>query len=329
MFSRDVVNAVKTHPLVSDAAVIQGVAMRPGGFWTTFSVEGMPATGPGDLPVAHMRVVSPDYFRVMQIPLLEGRRFDERDGVGERGHPTFVIVSRVLATRYWLGQSATGRRIQTGPDGSVTVAGGVGDVRYSGLEAPPDMEIYLPEGLFPQAAITLLVRTVTNPLPVAADIRDRIAHVDREAFVTDVRTMDGLIDDSLASRSFATLLLALCAGIGLMLALSGIYAIVAQSVVQRTFEIGVRLALGATPRRIVRLMVQRSVLPVAAGTLVGLLATTATARLLSAMLFGIHAFDPATLVAATGLLVVVAVIAAFLPARRASRVDPLVALRCE
>lgn len=181
----------------------------------------------------------------------------------------------------WPGQSAAGRRIQTGPDGSVTVAGVVGDVRYSGLEVPPDMEIYLPEGLFPQAAITLLVRSATNPLPVAADIRARIAQVDREAFVTDVRTMDGLIEDSLASRSFGTLLLAVCAGIGLMRALTGIYAIVAQAVVQRTFEVGIRLALGATPRTIVRLMVQRSVSPVAAGTIVGLLATTATARLVT------------------------------------------------
>jgi predicted permease len=329
VFSKDVVSAVRASPLVTDAAVIQGVPMRPGGFWTTFSVEGMPATTPGELPVAHMRVISPDYFRVMQIPLLDGRIFDERDNVGERGHPQFVIVNRALATRYWPGQSAAGKRIRTGPDGSVMIAGVVGDVRYRGLETPPEMEIYLPEGLFPQSAITLLVETATNPLAVAVDIRARIAQVDREAFVTDVRTMDGLIDDSLASRSFATLLLALCAGIGLILAMSGIYGIIAQAVVQRTFEIGVRLALGATPRQMVRLMVQHSVVPVAAGTLVGLLATTATARLLSAMLFGIHRFDPATCVAAAGLLVVVAFVAALPPARRATAVDPLVALRCE
>jgi predicted permease len=329
VFSRDVVSAVKTNPNVTDAAVIQGVPMRPGGFWTTFTVEGMPPPDPGDLPVARHRVISPDYFRVMHIPLLEGRTFDERDGVGERGHPKFVIVNHALAARYWPGRAAVGRRLHAGPDPWVTVAGVVGDVRYAGLDTPPDLEIYLPEALFPQSAITLLVKTTTNPSAVVADVRARVARIDREAFITDVRTMDELIADSLASRWFATLLLTLCAGIALILALTGIYGIVAQAVVQRTFEVGVRLALGSTPRRIVCLMLRRSALPVAAGAVLGLLGTVAAARLLSAMLFGVRPFDPATFSAATVLFVLVALVAAFLPARRAARVDPLIALRCE
>jgi predicted permease len=329
VFSRDVVNAVKTIPAVTDAAVIQGVPMRPGGFWTNFTVEGMPPPDSGDLPVARQRVISPDYFRVMQIPLLEGRNFDERDGVGERGHPKVVIVNHELAIRYWPGQSAVGRRMHAGPDQWVIVAGVVGDVRYAGLDTPPGFEIYLPEGLFPQSAITLLVKTARNPLGVVADVRGGIAQIDREAFVTDVRTMDGLIADSLASRWLATLLLAVCAGLGLLLALSGIYSIVAQAVVQRRFEIGVRLALGATPRRVVRLMIQRCVWPVAAGAIVGLVGMIPTAHLLSAMLFAVQPFDPPTFVAATGLFVAVALIAAFVPARRATKVDPNVALRCE
>jgi len=303
--------------------------MRPGGFWTTFTVEGMPPTDPGDLPVARHRVISPDYFRTMQIPVLDGRAFDERDGAGERGHPRFVIVNHSLAARYWPGQTAVGKRLHAGPDPWVTVAGVVGDVRYAGLDTPPDFEIYLPEALFPQSAITLLVKTTTNPSAVVTDIRARVARIDREAFVTDVRTMDDLIADSLASRWFATRLLTLCAGIALILALSGIYAIVAQAVAQRTFEIGVRLALGSTPGRIVGLMLRRSALPVAAGVVLGLLGTIATARLLAAMLFGVHPFDSATFGAATGLFVVVALVAAFLPARRATKVDPLVALRSE
>jgi putative ABC transport system permease protein len=329
VFSRDVVNAVKMNPAVTDAAVIQGVPMRPGGFWTTFRVEGMPPADPGDLPVARQRVISHDYFRVMQIPLLEGRAFDERDGVGERGHPRSVIVNRALAARYWPGESATGRRIHAGPDEWVTVAGVVGDVRYAGLETPPDLEIYLPEGLFPQSAITLLVKTRTTPLRFVADIRDRIARIDREAFVTEVRTMDDLIADSIAPRWFATLLLAVCGGLGLLLALTGIYGIVAQAVVQRRFEIGVRLALGSTPARVVRLMIQRSVSPVAAGAAIGLVAMFAAAHLLSAMLFDTAPFDPATFMAATGMFVFAALIAAFLPARGATKVDPIIALRCE
>src|SRR5262249_4239912 len=180
VFSRDVVNAVKTNPVVSDAAVIQGVPMRPRGFWTTFTVEGMPPPDAGDLPVARHRVISPDYFRVMQIPLLEGRMFDQRDAIGERGHPQFVIGNHLLAVRYWPGESAVGKRLHTGSSEWMTVAGVVGDVRYAGLDQPPTLEIYLPEALFPQSAITLLMKTTTDPLRIVSDIRARITGIDRE-----------------------------------------------------------------------------------------------------------------------------------------------------
>jgi len=336
VFSRDVINAVKTNPAVTNAAVIQGVPMRPGGFRTSFIAEGMPASDFGDLPVALQRVVSPDYFGVMGIPLLDGRNFDDRDGSGELGRPPFVLVNHALAARCWPGESAVGKRLHAGvsaarPDGvaSVTVGGVVGDVRYAGLEIPPDFEIYLPERLFPQSAITLLVKTTANPLRIVADLRDRIARVDREAFVTDVRTMDGMIADSLASRSFATVLLAVCAAIGLLLALIGIFGTVAQTVVQRRFEIGVRLALGATPQRVVRQMLQFSIAPVAAGAVVGLGAMIVVAQLLSAMLFETHPFDIATFVAAAALFASVALVAAYLPARRVTEVSPLSILKCE
>ena len=163
------------------------------------------------------------------------------------------------------------------------------------------------------------MKTATNPATVIDDVRARILRIDREAFVTDVRTMDDLIGDSLASRWFATLLLAVCATIGLLLALSGIYSIVTQAVIQRQFEIGLRLALGATPRGVVRLMRRRSVIPVASGAAVGLLVMMATARLLSAMLFETRPLDPITFIGATGLFVLVALVAALVPARRATR----------
>lgn len=332
VFCRDVINAVKTNPLVSGAAVVQGVPMRPGGFWSTFTVEGAPPPEPGNLPVGRHRVVSPDYFRVMRIALLEGRDFDERDGIGELGHPKFVIVNHAFAARYWPGQSALGRRLNVGRVGTigvVTIAGVVADVRYAGLDKEPELEVYLPETLFPQSAITLVVKTTTNPSRLIADIRGRIARVDREAFVTDVRTMDQLIGDSLASRWFATMLLGVCAALGLLLAVSGIFATAAQTVVQRRFEIGVRLALGATPRRVVGNMLQHVISPVAAGSVVGLAAMVAAARLLSAMLFATQSLDPATFVEAGGLFLGVSVIAAYVPARRASTVDPLVTLKCE
>jgi predicted permease len=328
VFFRDVVNAVKSNPLVTDAAVIQGIPMRPGGFPGTFYVEGMPASDIADRPVVRQQVISADYFRVMQIPLLEGRSFDERDNVGELGRPKFILVNHALAARFWPGQSAIGRRLHLGP-GWFPVAGVVGDVRYEGLDTPPGFEAYLPIGVFPQSAITLLMRTSPNPAAVIDDVRARILAINREAFITDVRTMDELVGDSLSSRWFATLLLAVCATIGLVLALSGIYSIVTQAVVQQQFEIGVRLALGATPRAVVRLMRRRSVIPVAAGAAIGLFVMMATGRLLSAMLFETGPLDPATFVGATVLFVLVAFIAASVPARHATKVDPLVALRCE
>jgi ABC-type antimicrobial peptide transport system permease subunit len=209
------------------------------------------------------------------------------------------------------------------------IAGVVGDVRYTSLDTPPDLEIYLPDGIFPEAAMTLLVKTTTNPLAAIGDVRARVAQVDREAFVTDVRSMDDLILESLSSRWFATLLVTTCAAIGVALALSGIYGVVAQAAVQRKLEIGIRMALGATPKRVVGLMLQRSASPVAVGVAIGLLGALWITRLLSAMLFGIRPIDPATFAVATVVFASVALVAAAAPAQRATKVDPLVALRCE
>jgi predicted permease len=331
VFERDVTASIKTLPGVRDAAAIQGIPMRTGGFWTAFSIEGMPRAAPGDLPVAHMRVISSGYFRVMHIALLDGRDFDERDDAGERGHPKFVIVNKTLADRYWPGESAVGKRLNQDFNQHewVTVAGVVADVRYTSLDAPPEMEIYLPDGIFPEAAITLLVKTTEDPRRAEADVRARVTNIDREAFVSDVRTMTELISESLASRMFTTLLLTICAGMGLALALSGIYGIVSQAAAQRKLEIGIRIALGATPRRIIALMLRRATWPVIAGAAIGLAGTLATAHLLSALLFGIQPFDPLTFAAATAIFTAVALVSAVIPAKRATHVDPIVALRAE
>jgi len=330
-FERDVAAAVKTLPGVRNAAAIQGVPMRAGGFWTVFLVDRMRSTAPADLPLAHLRVISSGYFGVMQIPILEGRDFDERDDAGERGRPKFVIVNRTLAARYWPGESAVGRRLREAftPNEWVQVAGVVGDVHYSGMDAAPEMDIYLPDGIFPESAMTLLVKTAANPRSAVGDVRARIARVDPEAFVGDVRTMDDLIRESLASRLFATLLLTICAVVALLVALSGIYGIVSQAAVQRRLEIGIRIALGAPSGRIIALMLRRSTLPVVVGAVIGLLAAIAATQLLSGMLFGVRPFDLLTFAAAAAAFSVVALVSALIPARRAIAVDPLTALRCE
>ena len=330
VFERDVAQAVRTVPAVQDVAAIQGVPMRAGGFWTTFSVEGMPPAPPAAHPAAHLRVISAGYFRTLQIPLVEGRDFDARDDVGERGRPRFVIVNRTLAARYWPHESAVGKRLRQDYNTDwVTVAGVVGDVRYAGLDAPPDLEIYLPDGLFPESAMTLVVRTHGDPRNAVASVRDRIRSVDRDALVSDVQSMEELISRSVAGRSFATLLLTLCAIVAIALALSGIYAIVAQAAVQRRTEIGIRLALGGSATAIVGWMLRRTMAPIAIGTALGVLAAAGAARVLSTLLFEVRPHDPVTYVLTVAMFIALAGAAGLVPALRATRSDPLTVLRCE
>ena len=329
-FEREVTAAVRALPGVKNAAAIQGVPMRVGGFWTSFAAEGMPPAPIQNHPVAHLRVVSADYFRTLQIPLLEGRDFDTRDDAAPRGHPRFVIINRALAARYWPGQDAVGRRLREdfNPEW-VTVAGVVGDVRYASLDAPPDLEIYLPDGIFPESAMTLLVKSASGSQPTMAAVRDRIRSIDSEAFVSDVHTMDELVSASLAGRSFATLLLTVCAGVALLLALSGIYGVIAQAAANRRMEIGIRLALGATEGSVVRWMLRLAMQPVAIGVVVGGLASMALTRLLTTLLYGIAPFDAATVAATVMIFGAVGATAAFLPARRAAKTDPLTVLHAE
>jgi putative ABC transport system permease protein len=329
VFSREVIRSIEAMPEVRDAAVVQGVPMHAGGFNTSFSIEGRPDT-PVDRPSGRIRVVSPGYFDVMKIPILSGRDYDEHDEVGEVGSLPSVIVNRTLAERFWPGQDAVGKRVQMSWRKSPSVIiGVVGDVRYTGLDGEVGNEFYIPEGLYPQAAITLLVRTDRDPLPAYPEMRRRIVEVDKDAFVSDVKPMTALIAESLASRRFSTILLSAFAVVALILSLAGIYAVIAHSVAQRTVEIGIRMAMGASPARVTGLMLRFGVLPALCGMAVGWLGAFAISRVFSAMLFGVGPLDLPTWSAVSGSMLAVACVASYLPARRACRVDPTVALRAE
>jgi predicted permease len=328
VFERDVTEAVRTLPTVRDVAAIEGVPMRVGGFWTTFSVDGMSAEPVADHPAAHLRVISSNYFTTLQIPLLEGRDFDARDNVGARGRPRFVIVNRVLAARYWRHDSAIGKRLRQDYNSDwVTIVGVVGDVRYAGLDVPPDMEIYLPDGLFPESAMTLVLRTHGDPHEAAASVRSRIQGVDRDALVSDIHPMTELMSQSVAGRSFATLLVTICAAVAVLLALSGVYSIVAQAAAQRRTEVGIRMALGGSASAVVGWMLRQTMQPIAIGAALGILGATATARVLATMLFDIGPQDSATYLLTVGTFALLAGAAALVPALRATRSDPLTALR--
>lgn len=326
VFSRQVIASVASLADIESAAVVQGVPMRTGGFFSWFLADnGEPP--PEHLPVAHVRVVSRGYFRVMRIPLVAGRDFDERDEAGEIGNPPRVIVSEALARRYFAGTGAVGRRLRNVYDKWSTIVGVAADVRYGGMDRPPDPEIYLPEALFPQAAITLVARTYSDPRAAAAAVRARIAAVDADAFVTDVEPMTALMSQSLAERRLATLLFTVFAGMALALAAAGIYSVIGQAVVQRRLEIAIRMALGAAPGTVVRLIVAHAVMPGLAGIAVGALASIAVARALSTLLFGVKPSDPLTWIGVVAGMIVTCVAASYVPARRARGVDPAVALR--
>lgn len=267
---------------------------------------------------------------MMKVPILSGRDYDEHDEVGEVGSLPSVIVNRSLAERFWPGQDAVGKRIQmswkTSPS---TIIGVVGDVRYTGLDADAGNEFYLPEGLYPQSAITLMVRTDRDPLPLYPGMHRRIAEIDKDAFVFDVKPMTQLIAESLAPRRFSTILLSTFAVVALILSLAGIYAVIAHSVAQRTVEIGIRIAMGASPASVTGLMFRYGLLPAMCGMAVGWSGAFALSRLFSAMLFGVGPLDLPTWILVSGSMLAVACIASYLPARRACSIDPTTALRAE
>lgn len=211
----------------------------------------------------------------------------------------------------------------------MTVVGVAGDVRYGGLEAAPTDDVYLPQGLYPQAAITLVVRTAGDPMGAAAAVRARIRGVDEHAFVTDVRSMDEVVAASQAERRAGTLLIALFGTLALALVAAGVHGVITQAVVQRRQELAVRSALGAGPARVVALAMRTALQPAMIGIAIGALGAAGLTRVLSAVLFGVGAFDAATWVGA-GLVILAACVAAgYLPARRASRIDPMTTLRAE
>jgi putative ABC transport system permease protein len=326
VFSRQVMASVASLGEVESAAVVQGVPMRTGGFFTWFLADnGQPP--PENFPIAHVRVVSPGYFHVMRIPLVAGSEFDQRDEAGEIGNTPRVIVSEGLARRYFPGADVIGRRIRNVYERWSTIVGVAADVRYGSMDRDPDPEIYLPEALFPQAAITLVARTRADPATAAGVIRARISQIDQDAFVTDVEPMTALMWQSVAERRLSTLLFSVFAYLALCLAVTGIYSVINQAVIQRRLEIAIRMALGAAPESIVRLIVSHAFLPSLAGVAAGAAASIALARTLSTMLFEVGSSDPATWLTVITVTIATCLTASYLPARRARRVEPAAALR--
>jgi putative ABC transport system permease protein len=281
-------------------------------------------------PNADYRHCSPQYFNAIGIPLLRGRAFNEQDGSG--GQPV-VIVNETLARRIWPNEDAVGKRIAFfAPQGLEpwrVIVGVVGDVKHRGLNLETRPEVYVPHAQAPEGTMTLVLRAAGDPLALVPALRGAVRALDADLPLFNLRRFEQLRDDSIAPQRLQTLLLGLFAVVALALAALGIYGMLAYSVSQRAREIGVRMALGAQARDVSRLVVIQGMRLASLGVALGLLAAFALTRLLETLLFGVSPTDPLTFGAVTLLLIGVALVACWIPARRATKVDPLVALRAE
>jgi predicted permease len=329
-FFRDILGRVSKLPGVEAAGAVSILPLSGSGSSGTTTMDTQAVPPDAASPEADKRAVTPGFFQAMGIPLISGRYFDERDSDQS---PPVAIVDETLAKTYWPNEDAVGKRLHLGgpwPNPTwMTIVGVVRHVHYRTLEAPSRVEVYWPEAQRPAQALSLAIRTYADPLTLAATVQKEVQAIDPEQPVYRVRTMQELLGGSMAPRRLLTLLLSIFAGAALLLAAVGIYGVMAYSVRRRTHEIGIRMALGAQRREILRLVVRYGLKMTVAGVVAGLFAALALTRLIASLLYSVRPTDPTTFGIVVALLAAVALTACYIPARRATRVDPMVALRYE
>ncbi len=328
-FYSELVSRVSAMPGVESAAAVNYLPLGGSNSSDAFLVEGIPEPPHGQDFIGRYRVCTPDYFRTMGIPVLKGRGFTDQDRAGA---PPVIIVNETLARKYWRNQDAVGKRMRfTGPiDRSpwIQVVGVVKDVKHE-LNLPVTEEYYLPHAQDSWGAMVVVAKTRVEPVTLAAAIRQEVAAIDKDQPVFDVRTMREVRAISLALYSFSSVMLTIFGGVALLLAAIGIYGVMFYAVTQRTQEIGIRMALGARAMDVVKLVVKNGMSLALIGVAVGLAGAYALTRLLASLLVDVTPTDAVTFSIVTALLLLIALVACYLPARRATKVDPLVALRYE
>ena len=329
-FFNQATQRVQHLPGVRSAGMINFLPLYGGlGSATGFKIEGRPEPPPGQGPSTDVRVVDAGYFQTLGIPILRGRNFSDAE---QREARRVVLINDAFAQKHFPNQDPIGQRVDVAMFEKpviTEIVGVVGNVRYDSLidEAPPAVYFPHPELAYP--FMTLVIRTDGDPTAIAPAAQREIRAIDPNQPVSDVRTMDQVMSDAVSRSRFNTLLLGLFAGLATLLSAVGIFGVMNYSVAQRTREIGLRLAIGAQPRQVLLLVLKQGMLLTAVGVGLGLAAAFALTRLLTGLLFGVEAFDATTFATISLLLVIVSLLACYLPARRAIRIDPITALRYE
>lgn len=336
-FFEQVLQRVRTLPGVESAGVVDDIPLDNGGSHQPVAIEGRPTLPMSEQPEVDVRLISPGYMSTLHIPILRGRDLGDTDLAGR---PPVVLISESMARQFWPGEDALGKRLTLTffPGAVREVVGIVGDVKLDGLDQTrPSAALYFPldqvsvpaNGGWNSFPMTLTVRSTSSPTGLVSAVSNAVHEIDREMPLRDIRTMDDLVANSLSQQRFNMLLLGAFAGLALLLAAVGIYSVLSYSVKRSVREIGIRLALGARVGDVLRMVVFEGMKPTLLGVAIGVGGALAVGRLLSGLVYGVKPTDPWTFIAVAFLLAAIALVASIIPAYRATKVDPLVALRYE
>jgi putative ABC transport system permease protein len=324
---------LRALPGARGASAVMGLPLSGLDFIISFQVKGRPPLPPAQQPSMQVRVATPDYFQTIGIPLKRGRLFTEDD---KPGSPRVVMITESAARQYFPNEDPIGKTIALGwgrgpgkPRAGGEVVGILGDVKDAGLNEPNPPQIYLPFRQWPVSGMTVVLATSVPPMSLTDAVRNEVYALDGNLPVSNASTLDAVVAKSISQQRFYMLLLSIFAFVALVLAAIGIFGVLSYAVSQRTREIGIRMALGAQERTVIRLIVRQAMLLVAAGVAAGLVFGLLLSQTMSKMLFDVAPTDPTTYITVSTVLGAVALLASYLPARRATRVDPIVALRAE
>lgn len=323
------IEQISAVPGVVSVGATTTVPLAGGGSTQPFSIEGRPTGTVAEQPMAQTRYITPDYFRAIGIPLRQGRFFS--DGDRDKSVPV-VIISEAMARRFWPGENPIGKRLTPSfhvEQGAREIVGIVGDVKASGLDVDSAAMMYLPYKQSPRPFMSFVVRTASNPESLVQPVSKAIYSIDKEQALTDVQTMDQVLTSSLSGRRFNMTLLMTFAGVALVLAAVGVYGVMNYTVTLRKRELGIRMALGAGRMDVLRLVLGQGLKLTLIGVAAGLISAYALTRLMASLLYGVTATDYITFISISAVLIAVGVVASYVPARRATKVHPTIALRTE